>query len=126
MKTLITIIVTFIVSAILIGTSRPGLDDLALDLAGPESLSRRALLERCAALHANRPKVIPIPLSLELAFAFLLESLLPDPPLSRAMVGVLDHDDVVDTRKACELLGIRLTPLDRTLRAYVGPEEPGP
>jgi len=112
-----------VVSAILSGATKPGLDDVALDLAGPESLSRRELLERCARLHGNRPKVIPIPLSVELAFAFLVEHLLPDPPLSRAMVGVLDHDDVVETRRACERLGIRLTPLDRTLRSYIGPAE---
>jgi NADH dehydrogenase len=113
-----------VVSAILSGFGSPGLDDVALDLAGPESISRRELLERCAALYGNRPRVIRIPLSLELAFAFVVEKLLPNPPLSRAMVGVLDHDDDVGTREVCERLGIRLTPLAETLRRYVGPEEP--
>jgi NADH dehydrogenase len=112
-----------VVSAILSGIERPNLDDVALDLAGPESLSRRELLERTAALWGMRPTVIPIPLRLELAVAFLLETLLPDPPLTRAMVGVLDHDDVVDAEKACEHLGIHLTPLDQTLRRCIGPEE---
>ena len=112
-----------VVSAILSGIERPGLDDVAFDLAGPESLSRRALLERTAALYGNRPTVIPIPLVLELAAAFLLETFLPDPPLTRAMVGVLDHDDVVDAEETCERLGIRLTPLDQTLRRCVGPQE---
>jgi NADH dehydrogenase len=115
-----------VVAAILSGIARLGLDDVALDLAGPESLSRRELLERTAALHGNRPTVIPIPLRLELAVAGLLEAVVQDPPLTRAMVGVLDHDDVVDAGKACERLGIRLTPLDRTLRRCVGPAEAGP
>jgi hypothetical protein len=39
------------------------------------------------------------------------------------MVGVLDHDDVVDVKGTCERLGIRLTPLDQTLRRCVGPQE---
>jgi uncharacterized protein YbjT (DUF2867 family) len=112
-----------VVSAMLCGIERPDLDDVAFDLAGPESLSRRALLERTAALYGNRPTVIPIPLRLELAAAFLLETFLRDPPLTRAMVGVLDHDDVVDAEGTCEHLGIRLTPLDRTLRRCVGPQE---
>jgi NADH dehydrogenase len=112
-----------VVSAILSGIERPGLDDVAFDLAGPESLSRRALLERTAALYGNRPTVIPIPLVLELAAAFLLETFLPDPPLTRAMVGVLDHDDVVDAEETCERLGVRLTPLEHTLRRCVGPQE---
>lgn len=112
-----------VVSAIVRGIERPDLDDVAFDLAGPESLSRRELLERTAALHGNRPTVIPIPLRLELAAAFLLETLLRDPPLTRAMVGVLNHDDVVDVEATCERLGIRLTPLDQTLRRCVGPQE---
>ena len=61
-----------------------------------------------------------------LAAAFLLETILPDPPLTRAMVGVLDHDDDVGTEETCERLGIRLTPLDRTLQRCVGPQEAAP
>jgi NADH dehydrogenase len=112
-----------VVSAILCGIERTDLDDVTFDLAGPESISRRELLERTAALYGNRPTVIPIPLYLELAAAFLLETFLEDPPLTRAMVGVLDHDDVVDSAATCERLGIRLTPLERTLRRCIGPEE---
>jgi NADH dehydrogenase len=111
-----------LVAAIVRGIDRPGLDDAAIDLAGPETLSRRELLARTAALHDNRPMVIPVPLRLELAVAWLLEKLMPDPSLTRAMVGVLDHDDDVDSVVACERLGIDLTPLDRTLQRCIGPE----
>jgi uncharacterized protein YbjT (DUF2867 family) len=110
-----------VVSAIVAGIDRPGLDDVALDLAGAECLSRRELALRAAALYGNRPAVIPIPRWAMLAVAFLLETLLPNPPLSRAMVGVLDHDDRVDTAASCDRLGIHLTALDDTLERYVGP-----
>jgi len=111
-----------VVAAILAGIAAPDRGDVVIDLAGPESISRRELLERTAALYGNRPLVIPIPLWLELAVAFLLEVLLPDPPLTRAMVGVLAHDDIVDSGAACKQLGIELTPLGRTLQRCVGPQ----
>jgi NADH dehydrogenase len=113
-----------VVAAICAGLTRPGLDDVALDLGGPESLSRRELLERTAKLYGNRPRVLPVPLRLELLLAFVLERLLADPPLTRPMVGVLDHDDDVDAATACDRLGIELTPLDQTLERCIGPAAP--
>lgn len=110
-----------VVSAMIAATTRDGLDDVALDLAGPESITRRELLTRCAALYGKNPSVVPIPRSLMLSAAFAMEKLSGNPPLSRAMVGVLDHDDDVDTTEACARLGIELTPLDETLRRCVGP-----
>ena len=38
------------------------------------------------------------------------------------MLEVLQHDDDIDPGPALALLGIELTPLDDTLRRYVGPE----
>ena len=111
-----------VVEACAHGLSEPDLDDLALDLAGPESLSRRALLERSARLHGRRPRVLPLPFALNLALAALLETLLRDPPLTRAMLGVLDHDDDIDPSEACARLRLELTPLDEMLRRCVGPE----
>ncbi len=111
-----------VVEACLRGASAPDLDDLALDLAGPESISRRELLARSARLHGRRPRVLPIPLALNLVAAALLEKLLRDPPLTRAMLGVLDHDDDLDPSGACRRLQLELTPLDETLRRCVGPE----
>jgi uncharacterized protein YbjT (DUF2867 family) len=110
-----------VVAAILAGLGRPGIGREALDLAGPESLSRRDLLARTARLWGSRPRVIPLPLALEYAFAFAAEKLLANPPLTRAMLGVLDHDDDIDVKPACDRLGLALTPLDETLRRCVGP-----
>ena len=40
-----------------------------------------------------------------------------DPPVTRAMLGVLDHDDDIQVDKALRLLEIeKLTPLDVMLR----------
>ena len=103
--------------AIVRGIEAPGLDDVALDLAGPESLSQRALVERAAALLGSRaPRVIPLPRALAIAGAWLAERLLAEAPVTRAMLGVLDHDDRIDPAPACRRLGISLTPLDETLR----------
>jgi len=110
-----------VVTAMLAGIERPGIGREALDLAGPESLSRRELLVRSARAWDNHPIVIPVPYALEHAFAFAAEKLLANPPLTRAMLGVLDHDDDIDPRPACERLGLELTPLDETLRRCVGP-----
>ena len=65
--------------------------------------------------------MIPLPYALEYAMAFLAEKLLANPPLTRAMLGVLDHDDEIDPKPACDRLGIQLTALDETLRRCVGP-----
>ena len=111
-----------VVRAIVAALERPDLGDVALDLAGPESLSHRQLVERAAALHDNRPRVIPIPLGLVRAAVAMLQRLGSNPPMTTAMLGVLEHDDQVDPAPACAKLGIELTPLDETLKRTVGPE----
>lgn len=87
-----------------------------LELAGPESLTRRALTRRAAALLGRQVRIVSLPLGVGHAAAWLLERLSDDPPVTRAMLGVLDHDDRIDPLPAATALGIRLTPLDDTLR----------
>jgi NADH dehydrogenase len=94
----------------------PSGDDVVLDLAGPESLSHRELVRRAAELIAKRPRFLPIPLSVASLFARLAERFLDDPPLTPAMLGVLEQDDQIDPGPACARLGLTLTPLDETLR----------
>lgn len=86
-----------------------------LQLAGPESLPRSELIQRAAALRGKTAKVSSLPLGLGLAMAWFLE-FLPNPPVTRAMLEVLDHDDAVQPDKAVELLGITLTTLDDMLQ----------
>jgi uncharacterized protein YbjT (DUF2867 family) len=87
----------------------------ALDLAGPEPLTHRALVLRVAALLGRRPRIVPLPLAAAFALAFAFERLAADPPLTRAMLGVLEHDDRIDPLPAARRLGLALTPLDDTL-----------
>jgi len=51
--------------------------------------------------------------------AGIAEILLPNPPTSKAMLEVLDHDDNVDPLPACSELDIRLTPLESMLESIV-------
>jgi uncharacterized protein YbjT (DUF2867 family) len=111
-----------VVAALLAALSRPELEHVRLDLAGPESLSHRELVRRAAALFGARPRVVPVPIALARGAARVLERALADPPVSVAMLEVLEHDDCVDARSAAARLGIELTPLDATLRRCVGPE----
>jgi uncharacterized protein YbjT (DUF2867 family) len=105
-----------VVAAIVAALDRDGLTDVALDLAGPESLSHRDLVARAAAVLGREVTFRSVPLALARVFALLAETLLSEPPLTRAMLGVLEHDDDIDPRPACRALGIPLTPLDEALR----------
>ena len=62
---------------------------------------------------------MPIPLALVRGFAALAERITASPPLTTAMLDVLEHDDRIDPKPACDALGITLTPLDDTLRRVV-------
>ncbi len=86
------------------------------DLAGPESLPRAELTRRAAAILGRRTRVISSPQGAGRAVARVLEAVLAEPPVTRAMLGVLDHDDCVDSERAADALGITLTPLNETLR----------
>jgi NADH dehydrogenase len=89
-----------------------------LDLGGPESLPRRELLLRAAALLGRTPRIVSIPRGLA-RFAARLLGLLPSRPLTLPMLDVLERDDRVDPAPACRALGLELTPLERTLRVVL-------
>ena len=91
-------------------------DDAVLDLAGPESLSHRELVLRAAKLVGKRPRLVPVPLAAVSLFARLAERFAANPPLTPAMLEVLEEDDRIDPAPACARLGLTLTPLDETLR----------
>ncbi len=94
--------------------------DRLLELAGPESLSRRELVARAAALTGARPAMLSLPLALGMLMAGLMELTQARPPITRDMLRVLDHDDAIDPAAAAQTLGITLTPLDEMLRRCVG------
>src|SRR5258705_497731 len=105
-----------VVAALAAALERPGLDDAVLELAGPESLSHRALVERAAAVLGTQVSIGSVPAALAHAFAWVAERASADPPITRAMLGVLEHDDAIDPEPARARLGIALTPLDAALR----------
>ena len=110
-------VVTAILAACVVAPGR----DLALDAGGPECLSHRMLVLRAARLYGNEPKISSLPGWLARFAVGLLDRFLKNPPVSRAMFDILQHDDRVDPDAFCEALGIELTPLDQTLADHVGP-----
>jgi NADH dehydrogenase len=114
-----------VVEAIVAGLERDGLDDLILDLAGPESLTQREFIERAARLYERRPRVVSIPTALLFFIARLAERFLTNPPLTKSALEVILADDEVDPEPARRKLGIELTPLDEILRRCVGPRADG-
>lgn len=116
---------TDVVSAIVAALDAPDPGDSALDLAGPESLSHRELVERAARVLGTEVEFGSIPLPVARGFAWLASRLSADPPLTPAMLGVLEHDDDIDPAPACRALGIELTPLDEALRLVLSPQENG-
>ena len=105
-----------LVEAIAAALFRPDPLRAALELAGPESLTHRELVLRAARVLGTQVEVRSLPYALVAAFAWLAETLMAEPPLTPAMLGVLEHDDAIDPGPACRRLGIALTPLDETLR----------
>ena len=105
-----------VVDAIVAGLTGEALPAAPLDLAGPESLTHRALVERAARVLGRTVTVRSLPLFAAKAFARVAERILADPPITPAMLGVLEHDDHIDPGPACQRLGISLTSLDETLR----------
>jgi uncharacterized protein YbjT (DUF2867 family) len=105
-----------LVRAIVAALGDESAESHGLDLAGPESLSSRELVRRAAAILGTSPRTLPVPLGVVRFVAACFERLSADPPLTRAMLGVLDHDDEIDPEPACRALGIELTALDVSLR----------
>jgi len=103
-------------AAILAAAKRPIPLAQDMDLAGPRSLTRRELTHAAAAVLAKRTRVISLPLALGMLAAWLFELISANPPVSRDMLGVLDHDDDLDAGSAAAELGIELTPLEEMLQ----------
>ncbi len=105
--------------AAICSAARLGLEG-GLNLAGPESLSRAELYSRAAAVLGRTTSVRSIPMFIGHTLAWFLELFMAEPPVTRAMLGVLDHDDQIDVAKALRILELeQLTDLDTMLRKTV-------
>ncbi|MDE0444090.1 MAG: NAD(P)H-binding protein [Gammaproteobacteria bacterium] len=96
-----------VVDAIVAGLRADGPAGI-IELAGPRSLTRRALISTASAVGT---RTVSLPLALGYALAWFLERMSRNPPVTLAMLGVLDHDDDIDPQPGAEALGIRLTGL---------------
>lgn len=90
-----------------------------LELAGPERLSYRELVERAAALQGGAVRIRAVPGGL-LRGLLALRTRLLGPGFSPDALEVLRIDTRVDTAPACVALGLELTPLETTLRRSLG------
>ena len=87
-----------------------------MELAGPERVTRRELTRRASRVLGRRALLISLPIAVGRMLAAMFEGMSANPPVTRAMLDVLDHDDDVDVTSACRSLGLELTTLDETLR----------
>lgn len=87
-----------------------------IELAGPERVTRRELTRRAGGVLGRRTLLISLPIAFGRMLAAMFEGMSANPPVTRAMLDVLDHDDNVDVASACRSLGLELTTLDETLR----------
>ena len=88
-------------------------------LAGPTSLTREKLIMKAAKRLGVKVKVFSLPLFLGYTLARICGMLFSHPPITRAMLGVLDHDDDIDPLPSSKELGINLTALDEMLEATI-------
>lgn len=89
---------------------------MTVELAGSESITRRELVKRAAIAMGQGPgTMIGLPMWLGYAIANVL-AFFPSPPVTRDMLEILNHDDVIDASSGAETVGISLTPLDETLQ----------
>lgn len=93
--------------------------DGVFDLAGPASLPRRELIAAAAAVLGGDPSIVSLPLWCGMLLAGLFEVTRSDPPITRDMLRILDHDDAINPWPAAKALGIPLTPLEDMLERCI-------
>ncbi len=98
-----------------------------VDLAGLSILTRAELTRLAARKVGGATMIFSLPLWMGMALAWLMEHTTGNPPVTRAMLGVLDHDDDVDPAPGTRRLGIALTTIDVMLtRCLQGAAAPPP
>ena len=111
-------VVTAVIAACV---AAPG-QDMQLDAGGPECLTHKNLVLRAARLYKNEPRISSLPVGLARFAVGILDRFLTNPPVSRAMFDILQHDDRTNPQAFCKALDIELTPLDKTLADFAGPQ----
>jgi NADH dehydrogenase len=108
-----------VAEAILAGLERPEAAGRTYELGGPKVYTFKELLEYVLRVTGRRRLLLPLPFPLARLQACLLE-LLPNPPLTRDQVTLLERDNVVSPGAAgLAELGITPTPLEVVVPDYL-------
>jgi uncharacterized protein YbjT (DUF2867 family) len=91
--------------AIVAALDRPASVHNAYDLAGPEPLTLRAILEEASGATGRRPRFVPVPLAPAIGAVRLYERVAPSPRLKAEQVARLAEDKAVDITAAQVDLG---------------------
>ena len=105
-----------VVSAIINGSHLPADYNRMIQLAGPESISKRDLIHRAATLLKHKTRIIGLPGFVAQVLAKVLALTSNNPPITGPMLDILNHDDNYEVSTACQTLDLELTPLDDMLR----------
>ena len=89
--------------------------DLTLDLAGPECLPDREIIERAASMLGREVRIRSIPVA-PVRWLLAIRTRIRGPGFSPDAIEVILADTRVDAKAAAKELGISLTPLDVTIR----------
>jgi uncharacterized protein YbjT (DUF2867 family) len=92
-------------AAIVNALGRPESVHKAYDLAGPEPMTLRAVIQEAAAATGRRPELVPIPLALAVVGVRLYETLAPSPRLKSEQLARLAENKAVDIAAARADLG---------------------
>lgn len=92
-------------SAIVGALGRPMSVHRAYDLAGPEPLTLRTLIEQAGLAAGRQPMLVSVPLAPAVALARLYEVIAPSPRLKSEQLARLAEDKAVDIGPACAALG---------------------
>jgi NADH dehydrogenase len=110
-----------VAEAILAGLDRPETAGRTFELGGPKIYTFKELLEYVLRVTGRRRLLVPIPFALARLQARFLE-LLPDPPLTRDQVALLERDNVASPgAPGLAELGITPTPLEVVVPSYLAP-----
>lgn len=113
-----------VAEAILAGLERPETAGRTYELGGPKVYTFKELLEYVLRVTGRRRLLLPLPFSLARLQARLLE-LLPNPPLTRDQVTLLERDNVVSPgAPGLAELGITPTPLEVVVPDYLATYRP--
>ena len=93
------------------------------ELAGPTSLTRKALLHKAAECAGTDVEVVSLPLALGLAATWFMARIRTGGGPTPDMLRVLDHDDSIDPGPAARELGIELTSLEVMLQRCMRPAD---